>query len=90
MSHTVEIKVEYRDLQALIRAFESFNWTVVGGIINSGQGTREITVIWDTTLVVTSGTVSVRETIGTTGCDATSSKTIIVNPKPSTSTIYHN
>ena len=67
----------------------TFIWTVTGGTF-TGQSTREITVTWNTTLVVTSGIVSVKETIGSTGCEAISSKTITVNPKPTTSVIWHN
>ncbi|MDP2334875.1 MAG: hypothetical protein Q8N05_00195 [Bacteroidota bacterium] len=67
----------------------SFFWTVSGGTI-TGQGAREITVTWNPTLVITSGTVSVEETIAATGCKAIDSKNIVVNPKPTTDTIWHD
>ncbi|MFA5326625.1 MAG: hypothetical protein WC384_02415 [Prolixibacteraceae bacterium] len=67
----------------------SYIWTVVGGSF-TGQGTNQITVTWDPTLVITSGTVSVEETIGTSGCKATDTKTIVINPKPTTDTIWHD
>jgi len=67
----------------------TYTWTVVGGTF-TGQGTNQITVTWNTTLVVTSGSVSVEETIGSSGCKATDTKNIVVNPKPTTTTIYHD
>ena len=67
----------------------NFTWTVIGGTF-TGQGTNQISVTWDPTTVITSGSVSVMETIGTTSCNATDTKNIVVNPTPTTSTIYHN
>ena len=64
----------------------TFNWTVTGGTF-TGQGTNQISVIW-----TGSGpqTVSVTETITSSGCSVTVTSTITVNPAPATSPIYHN
>jgi len=45
----------------------TFNWTVTGGIISLGQGTNQITVHWN---LPGSRTVTVRETITSTGAFA--------------------
>jgi hypothetical protein len=68
-------------------AGNTYTWTVVGGTIASGQGTNSITVTWTTP---GSGSVSVAETVGTSGCNASNTKTVVVNAKPATSPITHN
>jgi hypothetical protein len=68
-------------------AGNTYTWTVVGGTIASGQGTNSITVTWTTP---GSGSVSVSETVGTSGCNASNTKTVVVNAKPATSPITHN
>ena len=65
----------------------TYNWTVTGGTIVSGQGTSCINVQWTTP---GTGTVSVTETVGTSGCSAVANKTVLVNPKPNTTPITHN
>ena len=60
---------------------------VTGGIIISGQGTNSITVQWTT---AGPGSVQVTETVGGSGCSATATKTVTVNPKPITTPITHN
>src|SRR5574337_2083171 len=52
-------------------AGHTYNWTVVGGNIASGQGTHQITVQWTTP---GSGSVSVTETITASGCSKSDSK----------------
>jgi len=64
----------------------TYNWTVVGGTL-SGQGTNEIAVTWTTP---GPGSVSVTETIISTGCSATATMDITVQPAPVTNGIYHN
>lgn len=64
----------------------TYNWTVVGGTL-SGQGTNQIAVLWTT---AGPGSVSVTETVISTGCTATDTMNITVQPAPSTSGIYHN
>jgi gliding motility-associated-like protein len=60
-------------------AGRTFEWTVVGGTIASGQGTNQITVDWGPT----GGTVTVREIIDATNCDATSPEiTVATNTLP--------
>jgi hypothetical protein len=68
-------------------AGNTYTWTVVGGTIASGQGTNSITVTWTTP---GSGSVSVAETVGASGCNASNTKTVVVNAKPATSPITHN
>jgi hypothetical protein len=65
----------------------TYNWTVTGGTIATGQGTNSITVNWTT---VGAGSVNVVETITAGGCSANVSQTVTVNPKPVTSPITHN
>ncbi len=67
-------------------AGSNFNWTVVGGTL-SGQGTNQIAVLWTTP---GTGSVSVTETVISTGCTATATINITVQPAPVTSGIYHN
>jgi hypothetical protein len=68
-------------------AGHTYNWTVTGGIIISGQGTNSITVNWTT---VGPGNVSVTETITATSCNANAIRNVTVNPKPITTPISHN
>ena len=67
-------------------AGSTYNWTVVGGTL-SGQGTNQIAVLWTTP---GEGSVSVTETVISTGCTATATIVITVQPAPVTSGIYHN
>jgi hypothetical protein len=68
-------------------AGHTYNWTVVGGTIATGQGTNTITVTWTT---AGAGTVSVTETITASGCTGSNTLNVTVNPKPVTSPITHN
>ncbi len=68
-------------------AGNTYNWTVTGGTIVSGQGTNSITVNWTT---VGAGNVSVSQTVTATGCNAIANKAVTVNPKPITTPISHN
>jgi hypothetical protein len=68
-------------------AGHSYNWTVTGGTIVTGQGTNSITVNWTT---VGTGNIAVTQTITATGCNASSNIPVTVNPKPVTSPISHN
>ncbi len=56
----------------------TYEWSVLGGEITSGQGTAEITVEWD---VEGLGLVSVTET-SEYGCAATDNYSIIIYPNP--------
>ena len=67
-------------------AGNTYNWTVVGGTL-SGQGTNQIAVIWTTP---GTGSVSVTETLTSTGCTATDTIDVTVQPAPVTDGIYHN
>jgi hypothetical protein len=64
----------------------TYNWTVVGGTL-TGQGTNEIAVMWTTP---GPGSVSVTETIISTGCTTTAAINITVQPAPVTNGIFHN
>jgi nitrogen fixation protein FixH len=64
----------------------NFVWTVVGGTF-TGQGTNRIVVTWTTP---GAGSVSVTESILNSGCSATDTNNITVQPAPVTSPIYHN
>lgn len=64
----------------------TFNWTIVGGTL-SGQGTNQIAVRWTTP---GPGSVSVTETVISTGCTATATMNITVQPAPVTNGIFHN
>ena len=64
-----------------------YNWVVTGGTITAGQGTNTITVNWTTP---GAGSVAVTETITASGCAATTTMNVTVNPKPVTSPITHN
>jgi hypothetical protein len=61
--------------------FNSYNWSVGGGSIISGQGTRNIVVDWTAT---GTKTVSV-STIDANGCVGTANYAVSVNPDPSVS-----
>ncbi len=67
-------------------AGNTYNWSVVGGTL-SGQGTNQIAVRWTTP---GPGSVSVTETVISTGCTATATIDITVLPAPVTNGIYHN
>ena len=67
-------------------AGRTYSWTVVGGTL-SGQGTNQIAVLWTTP---GQGSVSVTETVISTGCAATATIDITVQPAPVTNGIYHN
>ena len=66
----------------------TYSWTISAGgtIIGSSTG-NSITVQWTTP---GTKTVTVTETMCGTGCTATVSQTVIVNPKPVTTPITHN
>lgn len=68
-------------------AGHTYNWVVTGGTITAGQGTNSITVNWTT---AGAGSVAVTETITASGCTATNTLNVTVNPKPVTSAITHN
>lgn len=66
----------------------TYNWTVTGGTIATGQGTNTITVTWTT---AGPGSVNVTETITATGCSKAAAPLVVtVNPKPVTTPITHN
>jgi hypothetical protein len=65
----------------------TFFWTVVGGTF-TGQTTNQIVVTW--TSNTGTGSVSVKESIGTTGCNATDTLNVTINAAPNTSAIWHN
>lgn len=67
-------------------AGNTFVWTVVGGTF-SGQGSNQIAIIWTTP---GTGSVSVTETVTSTGCSATATIETTINPAPVTGGIYHN
>jgi hypothetical protein len=64
----------------------TYDWTVVGGVF-TGQGTNQIVVTWT---APGTGSVSVTEAIGNTGCPATVTQAVNIQGAPSTSNIYHN
>jgi hypothetical protein len=68
-------------------AGHTYNWTVTGGTIVTGQGTNSITVNWTT---VGPGNVSVTEAITATSCNIGTSKPVTINSKPVTTPITHN
>ena len=66
----------------------TYTWVVsAGGTIISGQGTNSIVVQWNTP---GAQTVQVTESVGASGCTATKTLNVTVNPKPVTSPITHN
>lgn len=68
-------------------AGNNYAWTVTGGNIAAGQNTNSISVTWTT---VGTGTITVVETITSTGCSGNATKTVTINTKPVTSPITHN
>jgi hypothetical protein len=66
--------------------FNTYNWTVVGGTITSGQGTRNIIVDWTST---GAKTVSV-STIDANGCVGSANFAVAVNDDPSVSFVNLN
>jgi len=68
-------------------AGHTYNWTVTGGTIATGQGTNSITVTWTT---AGPATLSVTQTITASGCSGNNVLNVTVNPKPVTSPITHN
>ncbi len=71
----------------------TFVWTVTGGTIDSGQGTDQITVTWDTLLPLgtlsAAGTVEVEETNPVSSCQATSLLNITIHRVPETGPVNH-
>ncbi|MEQ8474847.1 MAG: hypothetical protein RIB54_01330, partial [Fulvivirga sp.] len=59
---------------------DTYDWTVIGGSITSGQGTNEITVTWD---VSGSKSVNVEQESVAGGCVGSASQPITVNSTPS-------
>jgi len=68
----------------------SFVWTVTGGVIDSGQGTNQITVIWNPIGAVQSapGTVEVEETTAAS-CQSSDNVSITIHRVPVTGPEYH-
>ena len=66
--------------------FNTYNWTVVGGTITSGQGTRNIIVDWTST---GAKTVSVA-TVDANGCVGSANFEVTVNDDPSVSFVNLN
>jgi uncharacterized protein (TIGR02145 family) len=61
-------------------AGHSYNWTVTGGTIQSGQGTSSITVLWGGT---GTGTIAMTETILATTCSAMATNlSVTLSPYP--------
>ncbi|TAE45680.1 MAG: hypothetical protein EAY69_10005 [Cytophagales bacterium] len=73
------LSVETHAVAAIDQTNRTYEWTVVGGAILSGQGTGVVSIGWGTS---SSGTVSVKETIIATGCNKTITKDITINPLP--------
>lgn len=71
----------------------NFLWTVVGGSIDSGQGTNQIDVTWDALVPVgtlsAAGSVEVEETIPATSCQDTSILNITIHRIPETGPVNH-
>ena len=65
----------------------NYVWNVSGGTITAGTGTSSITVNWTNT-----GNQTVTINYTSNGCSsvASTSKTVVVNPKPATTPITHN
>ncbi len=57
----------------------SYIWDITGGIVASGQGTPDITVLWGTD---STGTVSVSETTSANGCTGADSIFVFIKPSP--------
>lgn len=61
----------------------SFNWTVTGGIIVSGQGTSTVVVEWaNGNNAPTTGTITVQHTTIPWGCTTQTTQVITINPLP--------
>jgi len=54
----------------------SYNWTITGGTITSGQGTNQVQVTWNT---VGANNISVTETIDATLCATTKNTGVTIN-----------
>ena len=71
----------------------NFVWTVTGGTIDSGQGTNQVTVTWNTLLPVgtlsAARTVEVEETDAVTSCQDTSLLNVTVHRIPVTGPVNH-
>jgi hypothetical protein len=71
----------------------NYLWTVTAGSLDSGQGTDEIQVTWDTLLPVgtlsATGTVEVTETDPSTTCQGTTSINVTVHRMPVTGPAEH-
>ncbi len=59
----------------------AYQWSVSGGTINGSSSTNTVSISWS----ANSGTVSILETISATGCTASTSRNINVNPIPNPS-----
>ncbi|MCF8448147.1 MAG: PKD domain-containing protein, partial [Bacteroidia bacterium] len=58
----------------------TYFWTVTGGTLASGQGTSNILVTWGTP---GTGTISVRDSINSSGCEGTSANfNVVINSSP--------
>jgi hypothetical protein len=58
---------------------DGYEWTITGGSLLSGQNSNEVTVSWED---AGTGAVSVAEMNLSTGCQATSSMDVTINPLP--------
>jgi PKD repeat protein len=63
----------------------TYEWTVDGGSISSGQNTSQINVTWGNT---SNGNISLKETINKTGCEANENYPILINPTPAIQSIF--
>jgi hypothetical protein len=54
----------------------SYNWSITGGTINSGQGTNEVQVTWNT---AGANTIALTETIDATLCAVTKTVDVTIN-----------
>ena len=60
-------------------AGNTYNWTVTGGTITTGQGTNSINIAWT---AVGTASVTVTETITATGCSKANTLVVNVSPNP--------
>lgn len=65
-------------------ASNTYSWTVTGGSIETGQNSNEVSVKW----TGPTGLISITET--SSNCTSNASKDVIINPLPTTLTIFHN
>ena len=65
----------------------TYNWSVIGGSIASGQGTYQITVNWGGG---SSGSVNVTETITVTGCATIVTQNIVITNAPTPLVLGNN